>query len=151
MKNIIVDIDGTCAIVNEQRKQFSESEDWENFHKGTRGDNPIKFVCELVKNLRGIYSIVFLTMRHDTQREATHQWIEMYMDMMPGTYSLMMAQANEKRMPEIFKADIVQMIDNIAFAIEDNDNVIKAYNKIGIECLKVIDIKENIKPKIVKR
>ena len=146
-QNIIVDIDNTISKIGKRAELLPN---YVEFHVRCHEDKPIYYVIDLVKALSMTYNIVFLTMRPESVRYITEQFIDKYINI---KYKLLMRPDNNIQDAHIFKLD--KLItngynkDNILFAIDDNDKVIDMFMSASINCMKVTHV-NNTKAKVKK-
>ena len=149
MKTVIFDLDGTLANV-EHRRRFKDdgSFDWKYFNdpENIKNDTLNKNITDLFLKIRsfGIYNIVICTARmgnindfNGTGKE-TREWLEKNCLVYPGS-KIFMRKLNDFREDFIVKKE---MLDNllklgheIAFAVDDRDQVVKMWRDNGITCL----------------
>jgi len=153
-KIIIVDIDNTISKVGDRKRHLNENPpNYEEFHKRCNEDKPIEHIINLIYILSFKYKIVYVTMRPETLRYKTNLFItntKLFYN--ASNNKLLMRKVNDKRNDSIIKLELIKQhrisINDIEFAIEDNDSVIRAYTKAGIKCIKVI---EDYKPKRIRK
>jgi hypothetical protein len=150
---IIVDIDGTIQKIGDRKEHLKESPpNYDLFHDKFEEDEPIEHMCRLISILTLTRNIVFVTQRPKRLFKQTGHWIRRYTGL--TSFHLHMRVDNDLREPEIVKPELITKhvnVDDILFAIDDSDKVIKAYCKLGIECIKVIDSDKAMKPKRMRR
>lgn len=147
-KILLIDLDGT-TFNNHQRDHLipddpTRCENWNIWAEACDTDTPIEEWIAIVETLSAtrMYNPVFLTSRPETCRKKTEVLIEKYM---PVTYSqvergnIIMRQSYEHQTPSEFKRIHIHAIgpDNIAFAMDDNQDVCKMMIGMGIPVLNV--------------
>lgn len=143
MRNIvIVDIDGTIQRIGNRAKHLkSEPPNYDLFHDKFEEDAAIWHTCKLIYALYLTgHNIVFVTQRPKRLFNSTGLWITSEIGI--NRFDLHMRADDDNREPWIVKPELItnnMHIDDILFAIDDSDEVIKAYCKLGIECIKVVD------------
>lgn len=139
MKIIIFDIDGTLANLDHRLHYIKNGKrDWQAFHDNVHLDIPIKPMVELCHTLYNArYSIILVTGRMESNREATKNWCidhEIWYD------ELYMRPTNDYRPDTVVKKEILDQIKNkfnreILFAVDDRSSVVKMWRDAGIICL----------------
>lgn len=148
MKNIIVvDIDGTLAIVGDRLKYLQqEKKDWDAFYNSCFEDEPIQEMCDLVNLLyrKGNYQIVFLTGRRESVRHITAHWLGRNVfdsATAPGEKTLLMRPNGDHRDDTEVKIEQFKKagyrVEDIAFVLEDRDAMVKMWRDLGVRCLQV--------------
>jgi len=148
-KFIIVDLDNTLYKVSDRIKLLP---DYDVFHRRCYEDKPNEHIVAIIKRFANEYKIVFLTMRPVKYMNRTMLMLErdvhLYYD------RLIMRANNDMREAHVYKLHMLKVHglnkDNILFAIDDNESVIKAYSDAGINCLKVV-APNSYKPKRINK
>jgi len=134
---VIVDIDRTlCDIELEPTHEWGSRKPYE--WGRVVEDIPIEPICQLVRNIQHNYHIVLLTGRSEEAREGTEEWLR---DNFISYDKLLMKDAGSYENTAITKCrtyikDIKDEYD-VAFAIDDDPNIVDMWKKEGILCLKV--------------
>jgi len=144
-KLIIVDIDGTIAEIPEERLEILNSKpiDWDKFHEASYDDDPVPNVLELVQDLSGSpdYELIFCTGRNECIRNKTQDWLDKWHLFGP----LIMRPLTDYRpdyevKPEMLKKYLLTRkmnFSDIAFCLEDRNQVTAAWRDHGLTCLQV--------------
>jgi hypothetical protein len=120
-------------------------ESWEKYHEESQYDKPFKKVVNLINSLSSVgYTIIGLTGRNEKFRQLTTNWILKYkvdiheLLMRPDENFLKNAELKLKLIEDHFKGDY----RDIHFLIDDNEDTILAFFKLGIGTLQVRNISE---------
>lgn len=136
---VIVDIDGTVAHhyneVGEQLRGHFE-------YSKVSGDLPDKTILDLVGLLEAaLYVIIFVSGREDSCRAETDAWLRVHG--FEGQYHMFMRKTGDHRPDYVIKYEIFNehIRDNydVAFALDDRDQVVRLWRSIGIKTLQVAD------------
>lgn len=131
-KAIICDIDGTIAIKG-NRNPF----DWQRVDE----DMPNSPVITLVKILQEAgKTIIFVSGRKEECRQKTIEWVNAQGIQIKD---LFMRGDNDNRSDVLLKSEIynIKIKDNydIEFVLDDRDQVVQMWRKIGLTCLQVAE------------
>lgn len=139
-KAVIVDIDGTVALMHGVRGPF----EW---HK-VGDDAPNERVVDMVRDLANTgYQIVFVSGRDAVCRAATTEWLDYHFDLCirntMGDIVLYMRDADDMRddtvvKNEIFERDIRDNYD-VQLVLDDRNKVVKMWRSKGMTCLQVAE------------
>lgn len=142
MKSVLVDIDHTVSNAF-WRDGMQGVASWDEYHLASAGDEPLHVVVDIVRCLyeNGIYNIIGWTARPEKFRSLTSNWCiqnDVRFDEL-----LMRPDANFRPAPEIklellekrFKGKEIK--DEVAFALEDRDDVCAMLRGLGITVLQV--------------
>ena len=139
MKNIILcDIDGTVAN-NDHRQHFLEGKkDWDGFFSELINDEPIYEIINKVndENVSG-KKIIFLTERPERYRYSSTLWLKEYFDF---EINLIMRKDNDYRNKLLIKKELLDEnfnVDEIDCIIDNDENLILMWSKLGIKTIKV--------------
>lgn len=140
---VVVDIDGTLAKVGERLKYLQQkSPDWDAFYNSCFDDEPITEVVDLVKNLAGIYHIIYCTGRREQVRDITYEWLEKHS--LPDGHLLMRPNGDTRHDTSVKPAILFSFLEkhdrekgDIAFILEDRCRVVELWRSLGIKCLQV--------------
>ena len=139
MKTIIFDIDGTLADIDHRRHYVSEGKpDWKKFNDEMGGDTPNNPVVSLYLTLwhSKVYNIEIVTGRNERFRTLTEQWLTW--NEIPFKRVSMRAD-NDHRADYLIKEEILKAFltegHDIAFAVDDRQQVVDMWRRNGITCL----------------
>ena len=142
-QKIIVDIDDTITIVGARKAYLSViPPNYEKFHEQCYQDKPRKYIIDLVKVMSKKYDIVFFTMRPESKRMATEEWLKEYVGV---DYQLIMRKDGDKlaapyeKQVMLAKNDIFP--DDVICIIEDSEDVINNLRGAGYNCVLVCNSK----------
>ena len=125
---VIVDIDGTAALMN-GRGPF----DWHSVHT----DLPNAPVCHLVRGIRD--KVIYLSGRDEVCRASTEKWL--FDHELIGGADLHMRPAGDQRDDRIVKEEIyrreIEGRYNVRFVLDDRDKVVRLWRSLGLTCLQV--------------
>lgn len=129
---IIVDIDGTVAFNNGKRGFY----EWSKVGL----DEPIESVCNIIKELKHNYKIIFVSGRDAICFNQTKEWIEENIGLVKDDdFDLYMRPIDDMRDDCIVKEEIFnQYIKDkfyIEFVLDDRDKVIDLWRGLGLTCL----------------
>ena len=137
MEYIVVDIDGTVALHGDERGHFEYGK--------VGGDKPNIPIIKLVQALRWDcgYGVIFVSGREDSCRDITVEWL--YNNFMQDdwfAYELYMRKTGDWRKDSIIKREIYDAYladKEIAFVLEDRNQVVQMWRELGLTCLQVAD------------
>lgn len=146
MKYIIADIDGTVTIVSNRKELLP---DYKAFHDRCGEDLPNEYVIDLLRLYQDSIKIIFITMRPECVRDITCEFLDKYFN----NYELIMKLDIDSVSAPEYKIDSLRAYDvnDILFAVDDNQYVINAYSKNNINCLYAVRKNTRKKKKIFKR
>ncbi len=133
-KAVIVDIDGTVAIRDEEiRDPFTTEFD------RLVADSPNTRIIELVSLFfNNDYKIVYVTGRDGQGEEGTREWLRLNC---PPYAALHMRLPNDYRKDMIVKEEIyrnkIESKYDVHFVLDDRDQVVSMWREIGLTCLQV--------------
>ena len=142
---VIVDIDGTISKVGKRIKYLQcEPKDWDSFYNDCFQDEPIKEICDLVKNLSKEYYIVFCTGRRECVRTKTEFWIRKNLgDYFVDQFPILMRPNGDKRHDTILKPEMISRYgirpNMVSFVLEDRDLMVAKWRELGLICLQVAE------------
>ncbi|MDW9536257.1 polynucleotide kinase [Sinorhizobium meliloti] len=138
-KAVIFDIDGTIADVEHRRGWLRTSPpDWERFNAEMGEDRPNLPVVELYRVLWNSkqYEMVLTSGRFESSRRLTETWL-IWNEIPFG--NIYMRQDGDNRADHLVKEDFLAQIrarfGDIAFAVDDRDQVVAMWRRNGITCL----------------
>jgi predicted kinase len=127
---VIVDIDGTTAIMN-GRGPF----DWHSVHT----DLPNEPVCHLVRSIQD--KVIYLSGRDEVCRTSTEKWL--FDHGLIDRADLYMRPAGDQRDDRIVKEEIyrheIKGKYNVRYVIDDRDKVVRLWRSLGLTCLQVAE------------
>lgn len=136
---VIFDVDGTIADIQHRRIFLSQTPpDWIEFNKNMGGDIPNKPVVSLYKTLwsSGVYELILVTGRNEKFRKITEQWL--VWNEIPFS-RLLMRRDKDNRSDHLIKEEILNRLEtegsNIAFVVDDRQQVVDMWRRRGITCL----------------
>jgi hypothetical protein len=139
---ILVDLDHTISNAF-WRDSMIGTVPWDQYHEESKHDKPFKNVVHLINTLWiAGYKIIGLTGRNDKFRQLTTQWLLKYgvdMDeilMRPDDVFLKNADMKVKLIEDRFKKNY----KDISFLIDDNEDTILTFSKLGITTLQIRNI-----------
>jgi phosphoglycolate phosphatase-like HAD superfamily hydrolase len=139
MRRVVVfDIDGTIADVEHRRTWLQETPpNWERFNAEMGDDQPNQAVVELYKVLwnTGHYKMILTSGRHERSRRLTETWLTWNEIPFETIY---MRGNDDNRVDHLVKegflAQILTEHGEIAFAVDDRDQVVAMWRRNGITC-----------------
>ena len=141
---VLCDIDGTLADDSLRRlahpDHSSPDFDLARYEQASIDDPPIPYVVETIRQLSRSYSIVIMTGRMDTAAEVTAEWLDRYRIQWD---ELMMRRPGDEHMTNtalklvIYDEVAVQMERWIELAIDNNPDVVEAFNQRGVNTMLV--------------
>lgn len=128
--SIIVDIDGTLAIMGD-RDPYA-------WHKVGR-DLPNTSVVDFVKrHIQEGHNVIIMSGRDGVCRKETQEWLDRYVS--PGL-TLFMRTQNDKRPDYIVKNELFRsnIVDNyhVTLVLDDRTSVVKLWRALGLNCWQV--------------
>lgn len=146
MKKILVDIDHTLSDAfwrDEMMKGGPNNTNWDDYHSASKDDKTLPVFVDLINalNLYG-YDIVLITARPEKWRKLTMDWLCKH-DINVEEL-LMRADDCFRSSPEL-KIQLVEerfgnkdhLHEQIAFVMDDREDVIQAFTALGIPALQV--------------
>lgn len=139
MQIVIFDLDGTLADIKHRRVHLNPTNpDWNSFNSQMSNDIPNAPVVDLYKTLwkSGRYQLIIVSGRSDEYRKFTEQWLSW--NEIPFN-KLIMRKRHDSRSDHIVKEEILKQIQSldkeIAFVVDDRQQVVDMWRKNGIVCL----------------
>mgnify|MGYP006374936925 FL=1 len=139
MQVAIFDLDGTLADISHRRiKLAPPSPDWRGFNSAMEGDTPNIAVVDLYKTIWSSkrYNLIIVSGRSEEFRKFTEQWL--FWNDIPFS-ELLMRKKSDFRSDHIVKEELlIQIRDrwgDIAFAVDDRQQVVDMWRRNGITCL----------------
>lgn len=132
---VIVDIDGTVALMNGKRTPHE--------YDKVGLDDPNGSVVDLVRTLRDEgYKILFTSGRKDRCRDLTREWLKRHV-FPDGDFVLFMRLDADNRVDNVTKLEIFNVCIrdrfNVKLVLDDRDQVVQMWRKLGLTCLQVAD------------
>lgn len=129
-KTVIVDIDGTLALMN-NRSPFD--------YMAAGKDFPNVDLFRLIETLAKDSKIILLSGREETSREVTENWLKKYG--FPKWEMLLMRAEKDYRPDDVIKKELfdTHIKDKyyIMAVFDDRDKVVKMWRDMGLLCLQV--------------
>jgi len=132
----IIDLDGTLCD-DGHRVHYANSGEYELYHRLCDLDSPHMVEAELVRawSQRG-GGIVYSTGRYSSKRQITEHWLSKH-DLPFGL--IFMRFTRDRRPAALIKNEVLLNLiaqgNKIAFAMDDDDDVVAMYRENGIVCL----------------
>ena len=145
--NIIVDLDGTLAILDHRLHFVSgQKKDWESFFKACVNDSPNQDVIDLVSRIVRSASdaspieVHIFSGRNEIVRQETLEWLGRYVSF---DFSLLMRPEKDHRPDALLKKDFLEMSgltpENTLCVLDDRKSVVDMWRAEGFTCLQVAD------------
>lgn len=143
-QTILVDIDHTLSAAWHRDGMIGGEGGWDAYHAASSEDDPIHDVMALINSLAtGLddWYIIALTARPEKWRSVTTEWLIkhcIFVDeilMRPDEAFHPAPEIKVQLAQERFPGD--QLKDNVAFLIEDREDVCEAFHQLGITTLQV--------------
>jgi hypothetical protein len=142
MYDIIVDLDGTLSdSTHRQHHMQAKKKNWMAFYEGMVDDPPNHDILWMVKNFHGAGArIIYCSGRPEEYRIHTTDWLIKHGAPFIGG-SLYMRKTGDYRSDYIVKLELLEKMRLDGYdpkiAIDDRDQVVKAWRQVGIRCLQV--------------
>ena len=138
---VMIDVDHTLAE-SHWRDSLISLGDWDAYHSASIDDHPVEDVCRLVNGLVLLgYRVVGHTARDEKWRGLTLKWFGLHHI---NINELLMRPTNDYRPSWEVKIEQAKAFcaprephEMIAFAIDDNEEVINAYRELGVNVMQV--------------
>lgn len=143
---IIVDIDGTLANSKQRHELATNSDDTINWdvlydYNTVIEDKPIQYIIDSVKIWKQLgYKIVLFTSRPERIREATEYWLNKYEIPYDELYMRSIEDHYIKDTELKLKMYNEFVDEEVLFAIEDKQEIIDVWKRLGIPSYKVVDV-----------
>jgi hypothetical protein len=151
MRVIIVDLDN-CVSDDKHRRHFLEKEpkDWDSYLDSCHQDSAHPWAVEIIDAIILLGNaetkcgsagarIAFVSGRMERVRQKTIGWImSKFLFESEKEFDLYLRKDNDFRKAWIFKEEVVQGINienDIVFAMDDDTEIAKMYERNGITCL----------------
>jgi len=136
-KIVLVDIDHT--ISNAFNRDHMIGGEWDEYHAASINDEPVADVVNLLRSLATDYELIGITARPEKWRHLTFNWFIRHG--IPIDAILMRPDDCYDPSPKL-KMDLAlqtykSLKDNVAFILEDRDDVCAAFREAGITVLQV--------------
>lgn len=136
-KYIIIDLDGTVALIEHRRHYVSgDKKNWEKFYQECINDMPNKPVIELLRCLNNFgYVIYLMSDRSKVVELETRNWLNVQ-----GVpfFRLFMREIGDYTPDEILKLKWLNSINHkIEFCLDDRSEVVQMWRAQGIPCFQV--------------
>jgi hypothetical protein len=118
---------------------------WDAYHEASKDDKPFKNIARLINSLASMsYVIIGITGRNEKFRQLTTKWL---LEHRIDVDELLMRPDGNFEKNGIVKMALVEErfkknYKNIQFLIDDNEDTILAFHKLGITTLQVRNINE---------
>jgi hypothetical protein len=136
---VLFDIDGTLANIAHRRASLEKNPpDWKAFNAEMGNDIPNASVVSLYKVLwnANSYELILVTGRNECSRALTEQWLTW--NEIPFSRLLMRAD-HDFRADHVIKEELLDLLlaegKQIAFAVDDRQQVVDMWRRRGITCL----------------
>ena len=143
MKHIILcDLDGTLADCSHRLHYIQQTpKNWTAFFAACGDDKPIEPIVEFIKKMWDVgYDIWITSGRSNECRRQTVEWLQRYK---VPCFELIMRKAGDHTDDGELKASWVKSgkipKDEVFFALDDRNRVVKAWRDLGITCFQVND------------
>jgi hypothetical protein len=141
---IILDIDHTIAN-SFWRDPMIGVESWDEYHAASKNDHPFKNVVNLINSLSSMgYTIIAFTGRNEKFRQLTLDWFIKYKI---DIDELLMRPDDDFCKNQELKLKLLEKRFNgnykyIHFFIDDNEDAVLEFYKLGIATLQIRNIKQ---------
>jgi len=138
---VIVDIDGTLALMGKDEEGRRRPYDWDRVIE----DDPNMPIIELVWHLARWYKLIFVSGRMEAARPGTLKWLQRYClwDEKTGQITLLMRADGDFRKDSIVKEEIyrreIEGKYHVKYVLDDRDQVVATWRKLGLTVLQVAD------------
>jgi len=149
MKNVIFDLDGTLALIDDRRKQSTKPNgkmDWDKFFdpKMIQLDdpNPPIIQCAQMFKDRG-FRIVIFSGRSKATKDATKDWLNKFgvpfdvLKMRPTSNDFKFMKDDDLK--QMWLDDLFPNKSDIFCVFDDRQKVVDMWRRNGITCLQVAD------------
>ena len=145
--NIIVDLDGTLAVIDHRLHLVEGTEkDWHGFFRACVDDKPNRDIIETVGRLaysgsstENLVVHIFSGRSAEVHRE-TVEWLDRHLHF---SYSLDMRPIGDHRPDDVLKKEMVNgkglTPDNVLCIFDDRKSVVDMWRREGFTCLQVAD------------
>lgn len=138
---IIIDLDGTLCNVD-HRVDFAKVGLWEDFHAKCYDDVPHQEILQFIQMADSFCGIIATTGRNAKYRDVTIAWLAKYKA--PVDLLLMRPDMNFES-DSTLKLSMIErhfgskqdVLDNVAFCLDDRDKVVEAFRNYGLPCWQV--------------
>lgn len=142
-KTILVDIDHTLSAAWHRDPMIGGCGGWDAYHAASEKDEPIHDVMSIINSLafHGDWYIIALTARTEKWRSLTNRWLVKHginideLLMRPDDAYHPAPEIKVQLAQERFPGD--QLKDQVAFLIDDREDVCEAFHQLGITTLQV--------------
>ncbi len=135
MKTVLVDLDHTISDALWRDEMILNGDSWDDYHAASFFDKPIPEMASLVRALRWTgYELIAITSRPQKWHKLTLQWLAKYN--IPIDEILMRPPDDFRPSPELKLGMIKKYyLKDIAFIIEDREDVCQAFREAGVTAL----------------
>jgi len=141
---VLLDLDHTIAN-SFWRDSMIGTESWDVYHEASKDDKPFQNIARLINSLASMsYVIIGITGRNEKFRQLTTKWL---LEHRIDVDELLMRPDGNFEKNGIVKMALVEErfknnYKNIQFLIDDNEDTILSFHKLGITTLQVRNINE---------
>jgi len=143
---VIVDIDHTLSDAF-WRDSMIGNVPWDEYHEQSKNDKPCKEIIELVNALEYVgHSIIIVTGRNENHRAITVQWLidnNVKVDqllMRPEGDFTKNGEMKIRLIKDFFESESIKDTGEPILLIDDNEDTIMEFNKLGITTLQVRNV-----------
>jgi|TARA_R110000803_G_scaffold61444_1_gene121246 acid phosphatase class B len=149
MKNVIFDLDGTIALIDDRRTlstKLNGKIDWDIFFNPSNIslDKPNESVIKMVQLLKSDgHRIVIFSGRSKGTKEATTKWLNKFdvpfdvLKMRPTSREFMFM--SDDKLKQDWLDDLFPDKNDILCVFDDRDKVVKMWRANGLTCLQVAE------------
>lgn len=138
-RNVLVDIDHVISNAFPRDPMIGNAS-WDDYHSASVSDDPLHDLVGLINALHAFgYYIIMLTARPSRYRKITMEWLVRHgvkVDEMLMRDDDLFRPSPEMKLA-LVKARFADMKDEVAFMLDDRDDVCAAFREEGITVLQV--------------
>lgn len=128
----LVDIDGTIAIKGD-RDIF----DWSRVILDTPNDDVVRVVRMILRD----WDVIFVTGRMDDCRQATTDWLRIYLDAVVDEDTLLMRKSGDFRKDTVVKRELyyahIADVYDVLGVFDDRQSVVNMWRELGLTVFQV--------------
>lgn len=139
-KWVVIDLDGTLCDCD-HRIELAQAKQWDDFHAGIPDDKAFPDVSLILRGMTGYVNFLCITGRTERYRKPTVDWLDKN-NLMWCIDQILMRPDNDRTRDSEMKLRLIdeffgsreKALEEVAFILEDRDQVVEGYRGAGFHC-----------------